>query len=207
MKLLQILSVLIIFSACKQKEIKAPSKIVIPQINKISKNPYTTMDQSPMDIAYYPANYPMSRMKQQDTFPLVARVIYSRPHKNGRKIFGDDAASVCKYGIPWRLGANEATEIEFFRNVKLGGKNIEAGRYVMYCIPYADRWIVKLNTLLFTWGLHIDPSQNVLTVEAQTQSQAPVVEDFTMVFHEEDDQASLLMAWDTVKVLLPISLK
>lgn len=207
MKLLQILMVLLFFSSCQQEEKQVPSKIVIPQISKINKNPYTTMDQSPMDIAYFPANYPMSRMKQQDTFPLIARVIYSRPHKNGRKIFGDDAASVCKYGIPWRMGANEATEIEFFREVKLGGQNIARGRYVMYCIPYADKWIIKLNTLLFTWGLHIDPSQNVLTVEVPTQQQDPVIEDFTMVFQNKDNQAALLMAWDSVKVLLPISLK
>jgi hypothetical protein len=44
----------------------------------------------------------------------VARLIYSRPTKNGRVIFGD----LLEYGKVWRLGANEATEIEFFNMLK-----------------------------------------------------------------------------------------
>lgn len=206
MKLLHFLLIALFFIACKQEEQKGPTKIVIPRVTTIEKNPYIRLDQSPMDISYFPPNYPMSRMKQQDSFPLIARVIYSRPHKNNRKIFGDDPGSVCKYGIPWRLGANEATEIEFFRDVKVKGKNLARGRYVMYCIPYADKWIIKFNTLLFTWGLHIDPSSNVLSIEISTEQQSPVVEDFTMTFLENDKNILLLMAWDSVKSVLPITL-
>ena len=43
------------------------------------------------------------------TEPLAARVVYSRPKKEGRTIFG----GLVEYGQVWRLGANEATEIEF----------------------------------------------------------------------------------------------
>ncbi|HMX78835.1 MAG TPA: DUF2911 domain-containing protein, partial [Ferruginibacter sp.] len=69
------------------------------------------LDKSPMDVSYYPVNYPLLKVQGKSTEPLVARVIYSRPQKNGRVIFGE----LIGYGSVWRLGANEATEIEFYK--------------------------------------------------------------------------------------------
>ena len=89
------------------------------------------LDQSPMDMAYYPDNYPMLKIQGKATEPLVARVIYSRPQKHNRTIFGD----LVKYNEVWRLGANEATEIEFFQNVSINKSRIKKGRYTLYAIP------------------------------------------------------------------------
>ena len=69
------------------------------------------MDKSPLDISYYPVDYPVLKIQDKMNEPLVARVVYSRPQKNGRTLFGD----LVSYGKVWRLGANEATEIEFFK--------------------------------------------------------------------------------------------
>ena len=38
------------------------------------------VDKSPMDMAYYPVNYPVLKIQDKLTEPLAARVIYSRPH-------------------------------------------------------------------------------------------------------------------------------
>jgi hypothetical protein len=46
------------------------------------------LDKSPMDMAYYPHNQPVLRIQDKATEPLVARVIYSRPQKTGRRIIG-----------------------------------------------------------------------------------------------------------------------
>lgn len=206
MKLLWIfVFVTCLFCACRQKETVPSTQIIVPANTAVDKNPYVILDQSPLDVSYFPPNYPMQRMKQQDTFPLIARVIYSRPHKKGRPVFGSSPQSICKYGIPWRLGANEATEIEFFRDVKVDGHAINRGRYVMYCIPYPDKWIIKFNSNLFTWGLHIDPSTNIATAEVPVMEQAEPVEDFTMVFLPDNGGAQLVMAWDNVKTRLPIT--
>src|ERR1044072_540103 len=85
------------------------------------------IDASPMDMAYYPPVYPYLVKVKGESGSLVARVIYSRPQKKGRKIFGE----LEEYGKVWRLGANEATEVEFFIPVVIGGKNIPKGRYTM----------------------------------------------------------------------------
>ena len=65
------------------------------------------LDKSPMDMAYFPPNFAHDR--QVDN--AVIRVTYSRPQKKGRDIFG----KMVKYGKVWRTGANESTEIKFYK--------------------------------------------------------------------------------------------
>ena len=170
----------------------------------LGDNPYQSRDQSPLDISYCPDDYPQQKMKGLVTAPPVARVIYSRPHKKGRVIFGNEPASLCQYGKPWRLGANESTEIQFFQPVMIGGHNVDVGRYNLYCIPHADKWEIVFNSNLDSWGLHIDSTKDLFRTEVPVQSQSPSIEDFTMVFREASDGAELLMAWDNAMVLLPV---
>ena len=191
--------------SCKQQE-PVPQKIKTKDssVSVPQKNPYSNIDQSPLDMIYFPEAYPQLKMDQADSTPLAARVIYSRPHKKGRLLFGE-GGSLCPYGKPWRLGANEATEIEFFTNVSIQGKNVAKGTYILYCIPYADRWTIVLNSNLHTWGLHIDEKTDVLRTDIPVMKQIPALEDFTMIFSKAAYGADLLMAWDDVEVRLPIS--
>jgi len=168
-------------------------------------NPYATHDQSPMDMSYYPADYPVLRMNGTDSDKLVARVIYSRPQKKGRIIFGNTEKSLRPYGKEWRLGANEATEIEFFKPVTIDGKKIDKGRYIIYCIPFPDTWTIVLNSNLYTWGLHMDPTKDIFKTVIPVKEQVPAVEDFTMVFEPAPYGTNLVMAWDNVKTVLPVS--
>ena len=105
-------------------------------------NPYAGVDISPMDMSYFPVDYPILKMTVSSTPPPVMRLIYSRPHLQGRTLFVD----LLKYGQPWRLGANEATEIDFYRDVTIQEKIIPAGRYILYCIPQEKKWDIILNT-------------------------------------------------------------
>lgn len=115
-QLLTILILTVFLFSCKEKEKQpatnsSPAKDTIPNVKAdTSSNPYVMVDISPMDMSYYPADYPKMKMANNTAQPPVARVIYSRPHLQGRELFHD----VLKYGEHWRLGANEATEIDFF---------------------------------------------------------------------------------------------
>jgi Protein of unknown function (DUF2911) len=161
----------------------------------------TELDQSPMDMSYYPFGFPI--LKFQGKNPPAkpsARVIYSRPHKKGRTIFGGE---VVKYNEVWRLGANECTEIEFYRNVLVGGKKLAKGRYSMFCIPQPDKWTIILNKDLDSWGAFSYKAINdVLRVEVPVVKMDEQVEYFTMVF---DSNGYLVVAWDTVRVNVPIT--
>lgn len=173
-----------------------------PVVRRASANPYATIDLSPIDISYFPVDYPKLRMSRAITQPPVARVIYSRPHKQGRRIFGDLLA----WGAPWRLGANEATEIQFFQAVTVQGKRIAAGRYTLYAVPEQNSWTLVFNSNLDSWGLQPDPAKDLFrfTIPVRTIPQA--VEHFTMVFEKTAGGADLVMAWDIVEARLPIRL-
>jgi len=163
-------------------------------------NPYIPVDISPMDMSYLPADYP--KMAVHRPTP-VARVIYSRPHKQGRRIFG----SLLKFGEPWRLGANEATEIEFFIPVTIQKKTIPKGRYILYCIPYRDHWTMVFNSNLNSWGLTLDPKKDLYRFDIPITKKPQAVEYFSMIFQATEPGSDLVMAWDSVEARLPIQYK
>lgn len=167
-------------------------------------NPYAVVDKSPMDISYYPVNYPLLKMDGKDSSGLTARLVYSRPQKNGRTVFGNEKC-IQQYGAYWRLGANEASEIEFFKPVTIQGQLIAKGRYIIYCIPFENEWTIVLNNNLFSWGLHQDSTKDIARVKIPVLKTARSIEYFTMVFQPSATGANLVMVWDYTKAVLPIS--
>jgi hypothetical protein len=160
------------------------------------------LDASPMDMAYYPPVYPYLVKVKGEPGTLVARVIYSRPQKKGRKIFGE----LEEYGKVWRLGANEATEIEFYIPVSIGGKSISKGRYTLYAIPQESKWTVILNRETDIWGAYkYDSSKDLLRTTVPVTNLDTPVEAFTMLFEKADTGASLVMTWDNIMIALPVT--
>jgi len=161
------------------------------------------VDKSPMDVSYYPNNYPILKIQNKATEPMVARILYSRPQKQGRKIFGE----LVEYGKVWRLGANEATEIEFYKDVKIGGKKVTKGRYTLYAIVSENIWTMILNKDTDTWGaFKYDSKKDVLRTDVVVQKTDEVVESMSMFFEKSTTGISLVIAWEQVKVALPIIL-
>lgn len=168
----------------------------LAQIN----NPIPPLDKSPMDMSYYPVNYPILKIQDKVTEPLTVRVIYGRPQLNGRKVFG----GLQEYGKVWRLGANEATEIEFFREVKINNKKIKKGRYTLYAIPFPDKWTFIINKETDIWGsFQYDSSKDILRMNLPVIKKERT-EDMTIVFEKTLKGANMNMYWDEVKTTLPI---
>jgi hypothetical protein len=161
------------------------------------------IDKSPMDMSYFPANYPVLKVQDKLTGPLIARVIYSRPKKEGRPIFG----GLVEYGKVWRLGANEATEIEFFKTVKINGKKISKGRYTLYAIVNENTWTLILNKDTDTWGhFKYDAKKDVVRIEVPVQKTKEAAESLGMSFEKSAAGINLVIGWDFIKVAMPISL-
>ena len=172
------------------------------RVNNDLPNPYIDTDASSMDMSYYPVDYPTLKMNHLISTPPLARVIYSRPHKGGRIIFG----GLVPYNKQWRLGANEASEIEFFKAATIQNKKINPGRYIIYCIPEETKWNIILNNDIFTWGKEIDSTKDLMKFEISISKSSTNCEFFTMTFqNEKDGSPVLLMAWDDVVAKLPIS--
>ena len=167
----------------------------------LTQSRFPAMDKSPMDMSYYPPNYPILKIQDKANEPLLARVVYSRPQKNGRNVFGE----LLEYGNVWRLGANEATEIEFFKDVAINDKKVQKGRYVIYCIPHENNWTLVLNNDLYTWGLKIDSTKDEYKFTIPVAKTRFPYELFTMEFEKANKGMQLIMEWDSVKASLPIT--
>lgn len=162
------------------------------------------IDKSPLDMSYYPLNYPQLKIQNKASEPLTARIIYSRPKKEGRVIFGGLVA----YGQVWRLGANEATEIEFYRPVTIEGKKIAAGRYTLYALVNEKSWTFILNKETDTWGaFKYDAAKDIVRVNVPVQPISETVEQLAMSFVKATNNTiNLEVSWENIKVALPINL-
>ena len=177
--------------------------LVFSSLFSFSQSKLPEVDKSPLDESYYPSNYPILKIQNKASEPLIARVIYSRPQKQGRKIFGE----LVEYGKVWRLGANEATELELYKDVKIAGKKVSKGRYTLYAIVDENIWTIILNKDTDTWGaFKYDSKKDVLRTDVTVQKTDEIAESMSMWFEKTTTGISLNAAWEQVKVSLPITL-
>ncbi len=162
------------------------------------------MDASPVDVAYYPSRVALRAFANTDeakNAQPVIRVMYSRPQKKGRVVFGE----LEKFGSVWRAGANESTEIMFMRDVMLGDTTIPAGRYTLHVGLEQENWTIYVSSDLDTWGSYsFNPeASTVAMLEVPTEATSEVVEAFSIAFTESEDGAHMIMAWDETMVRVP----
>ncbi len=154
---------------------------------QVEAQKFSKLDKSPLDISYYRTNRKS---------PPMAKVIYSRPQLKGR-----DINALAPNGKVWRTGANEATEIKCYQDLKFGGKTVKAGTYSLYTIPGDKEWTIILNRDTDVWGAYNYNEQNdVLRVQASV-STGENTEAFSIAF----DVDHMYLAWGTILVSLPVS--
>jgi hypothetical protein len=172
--------------------------VLIASVASAQDVKFPKVDASPADILYFPLN---ATKVKDDAKPKI-KVVYSRPAKKGRDIFG----ALEPFGKVWRLGANEQTEIHFFTPVTIGGKKIEAGTYSLFAIPAADKWEIIVNRQTDRWGAYTyDKSKDVARVEVAVKTLAEPVENLSMTFVPKPGGAGLVIGWDKTSVEVPIS--
>lgn len=168
---------------------------------------FPPLDKSPLDIAYFPSRaafrfFAKSDEDRKADEPAI-KVIYSRPQKKGRDIFGALEA----YGSIWRAGANENTEIRFFKDAKIGDSEVPAGTYSMFIIPDEDKWTLIINKDLDAWGAYSYLEDNdLLRYEAVTEKSSKTIEEFSIMFEASEEGAVMIIGWDKTFVRIPISL-
>ena len=184
------------------KKVAAVIVLLVCLSSARAQSRFPLMDKSPMDMSYYPVNYPILRIQDKATEPLVARLVYSRPQRNGRNVFGE----LLEYNKVWRLGANEATEIEFYKDVLINNKLVPKGRYTLYAIPAEDKWTIIVNKETDIWGaFKYDSGKDIVRADVAVEKQAEPLEAFTMFFEKAATGFVMIASWDTALVSLPIS--
>ncbi|TBW27514.1 DUF2911 domain-containing protein [Gramella sp. KN1008] len=151
---------------------------------------FAKLDASPMDLVLF---------RNQNDEP-IARVIYSRPQKREREIFG----KLVPYGEVWRTGANEATELTFYKDMKVADVTVEAGTYSLYTIPKEKEWTVILNKNTNTWGAYeYTDEDDMVRITVPVRQSPNTIEALSMAFEEAPDGTNLLIGWDDSYVKVP----
>lgn len=128
-----------------------------------------------------------------------AEVSFGQPSKRGRVIFGE----LVPYGQVWRTGANASTDVTFYKDVVIDGKNIRKGTYALFTIPEKDSWTVIFNSVpaqkgAFEYDKNKD--KNVLEMKVPVTKPNAPAEKLNITVEKE----GLVLVWDDVQIVIPV---
>jgi len=153
---------------------------------------FNELDKIPHDISYF---------RESRVTPPLVKVIYGRPQKNGEKVFGN----VVPFDKLWRTGANEATEIKFYKDVQFGDTMVAAGTYVLLTIPGENEWEIILNSKLDVFGaFQYNPAFDIAKIKVPTGN-AETLEYFSIGFKHAENNVQMVLGWDNTRVKIPLS--
>jgi hypothetical protein len=152
---------------------------------------------------------PQARATYSNNNGMAINVVYCKPFKKGRLIFGEESAGALQpYGKYWRLGANEATTFEVNKDILLGDKELKQGKYQIYVVPGKENWEVCLNSDWDRWGaMEADHNKDVLRTQVATDNEANPEEQLLISFEELQENPSItnmIIHWDQTMVKVPI---
>ncbi len=139
-------------------------------------------------------------------------ITYSRPRVKGRE--GEIWGGVVANGFgafnfitgtntsPWRAGANEATVISFEHDVKVEGKDLEAGSYALFIAMGTDDATLIFSRQTEAWGsFYYKPEDDVLRVNVKPVALDKSVEwlKYEFIEHEEEN-CVIAMQWEKLSV-------
>ncbi len=155
---------------------------------------FPDLDPSPMDAATYPSSYKISEKS--------IKVVYSRPQLKGR-----DLSKLAPNDDVWRTGANEATEITFYKPTMLGNTKIKPGTYSLFTIPGNKEWTIILTSDINVWGAYTYKQDNdVARLKVPATQSKEELEAFSIVFEESKSGADMYMGWGTLRVKVPFTM-
>ena len=173
----------------------------------ISFNPvnFEDMAVSPMDQVHYPSKSAyLNYLKEEEIegSDKIVKVIYGRPQKKERKIFGE----LLKYGDLWRVGANQSTEVAFYKDVIISGNKIKKGTYNLYAFVNEKTWEIILNTDRPAWGAaNRDEEKDVAKITLPVTEGKEDLEVLNIIFEEKSKtEVHMIIAWEKTRMHIPI---
>jgi len=131
-------------------------------------------------------------------------VDYGRPSMRGREVFG----GIVPWGDVWRLGANAATQLVTDRPLALGGTELPAGTYSLWCIPTESSWTLIVNGQHGQWGTQYDESQDVARIPMEVGATAAPVERFTTeVTDTGEGRGTITFLWENTRASVAFTVR
>ena len=153
---------------------------------------FRPLDKSPMDLIEFSSS----------DGEKAVRVLYSRPQLKGRNF-----SSLVPNGKLWRTGANESTEITFYKPASMNNVKIEKGSYTLYTIPNENEWTIIINKATHTWGAYrYNKNDDVLRFNVPTKKSDNLIEALSMVFESSSEGGNLVLGWSDKIVKIPFKI-
>ncbi len=124
---------------------------------------------------------------------LDVKINYSAPSVRGRKIWGD----LVPYDKVWRTGADNATTVQFNKDVTVDGQALKAGKYALFTIPGEKEWTVIFNNNPDQWGAYkYDESLDAIRVKVQPKEHKMTEQ----LLIDVDPNGIISISWDRMRV-------
>lgn len=154
---------------------------------------FPSLDKSPMDMAAFPTSYKDANK--------VVKITYSRPQLKDR-----DVSTLAPMDKVWRVGANEAAEISFYKEVTLGNTTIKPGTYTFYLIPGEKEWTAIINNDVNVWGSYFyNEANDVARLAVPVSNGNDSVEAFSIVFDDTKENINMHIGWGKTRLVVPFT--
>lgn len=160
---------------------------------QIHAQKFSGLDKSPHDISYYRA--------ENSARPII-KILYGRPQLRGRSV----GKEIAPYGKVWRTGANEATEIHFYKDVIIGDTLVTAGTYSLLTIPDKKEWTVIINKDIDVWGAYsYNEADDVARIQVPSETNRESLDALSIVFDNDKGHVEMALGWGKTRIFVPIS--
>jgi hypothetical protein len=133
-------------------------------------------------------------------------VNYGRPSKRGREIFGGLADM--KWGMVWRMGANEATHFTTTKDLAFGAATVPAGTYTLWVkLDQAGKWELIVNKQTKQWGTAYDERQDLVHIPMKVTALPAVVEKMEIAVKPSGNGGELSVQWDKTRAAATFTVK
>ncbi|RPD43505.1 DUF2911 domain-containing protein [Paracnuella aquatica] len=131
-------------------------------------------------------------------------ISYHSPGVRRRIIWG----GLVPFDEVWVTGAHDATTLEFNKDVLVNGQNVPAGKYALFTIPGEKQWVFIINK---HWQQHLaseyDSKDDVVRVPVKPQKTGHLERLQYFIDPSGNKKGSLSVAWEKVKVTVPITVQ
>lgn len=145
-------------------------------------------------VAVAPAQMNAPRGKAEVTIKgKQITITYGQPSLKGRDIFG-----MVQPGMVWRLGMNQATQIETTGDLVVAGKQVPAGKYTLWAKKTgADSWNLAFHPKTGVWGQPELKEGYIAELPLKTTKVADSAEQLTITLADDKGKAAIRIHWGT----------
>ncbi len=133
-------------------------------------------------------------------------VNYGRPSKRGREIFG--GLGDMKWGMVWRMGANEATHFTTTKKLAFGTHEVPAGTYTLFVLlDQGGKWQLIVNKQTKQWGTAYDAKQDLVRIPMTVTALPSVVEKMEITVKPAGAGGEIAVQWDKTRAAATFAVK